>query len=122
MEQALGASAREVRTEFVTSARAPVAMRPNMQLANLRPGKTYTVIYTLQNLSNRPVVAQALPSYSPQRAGRWFKKVQCFCFEQLRLAAGEVVQAPVVFVIDKNLPDDIKTISLSYDFFEVEGA
>lgn len=112
---------RTIRTEFDTNARGKVAMQPNMHLADLNPGKTYTVIYTLKNKTDRPIVAQAVPSYSPRRSERWFKKVQCFCFDQLRMSPGEVRYAPVVFIIDPQLPQDIKTLSLSYTFFEIEG-
>ena len=114
-------SERLIRVEFVTNARGMVAMRPNLSIEKLHPGKTYTVIYTLENLSNKSLVAQAVPTYSPGRAEKWFKKTHCFCFDQLRLAPGEVRNEPVVFVIDPALPSDIRTLSLSYTFFEIEG-
>lgn len=114
---------RRLRLEFDTNARGLVSMKPNIRLLHdARPGQSYSVIYTLQNLSGRPLVAQAVPSYGPPRAGRWFRKIQCFCFEQLTMTANEVRQSPVVFVIDPELPADINTIALSYTFFEVEGA
>ena len=113
---------RLLRAEFVTTASGMVAMHPNMQLAQLTPGKTYNVVYTLKNLTDKTLVGQAVPSYSPARAERWFKKTQCFCFEQLVMAPGEVRQAPVVFVVSADLPQDINTLSLSYTFFEIEGA
>lgn len=113
---------RQVRTEFVTNARGQVAMTPSHELARLRPGETYSVIYTLTNLSDQPLFGQAVPAYSPARSERWFKKIQCFCFDQLRMEAGETRKAPVVFVISPDLPPDIETISLSYTFFEIEGA
>lgn len=112
---------RLVRVEFDTNARGMVAMTPSMELAQLTPGKTYSVIYTLENLTDAPLIGQAVPSYSPRRADRWFKKIQCFCFDQLHMQPGEVRQAPVVFVVDPAMPDDINTLSLSYTFFEVEG-
>ena len=114
---------RRLRLEFDTNTRGLVAMEPNIRLLHdAQPGQSYSVIYTLKNLSGRPLAAQAVPSYGPRRAGRWFRKIQCFCFEQLAMAAGEVRQAPVVFVIDPELPADIGTIALSYTVFEVEGA
>ena len=112
---------RIVRTEFDTNARGMVAMTPSMHIANLTPGKTYSVIYTLENLTDKPLIGQAVPSFSPRRGDRWFKKIQCFCFDQLQLAPGEVRQAPVVFVIDTDMPPEVETLSLSYTFFEVEG-
>lgn len=112
---------RVIRMEFDTNARGQVAMAPSMQLAQLAPGKTYSVIYTLENLTDAPLKGQAIPSYSPRRADRWVKKIQCFCFDQLHMQPNEVRQAPVVFVVDPELPPDISTVSLSYTFFEVEG-
>ena len=108
---------RVVRAEFDTNARGMVAMTPSMQLAQLTPGKTYSVIYTLTNLTDKPLIGQAVPSYAPARADRWFKKIQCFCFDQLHMAPGEVRQAPVVFVIDPEMPPDIHSLALSYTFF-----
>lgn len=112
---------RRIRAEFDTNARGQLAMTPNMQLAELLPGKTYSVIYTLENLTDQPLIGQAVPSYSPRRADRWFKKIQCFCFDQLLMQPNEVRQVPVVFVIDPAMPADIATLSLSYTFFTVEG-
>ncbi len=113
---------RALRLEFDTNARGLVSMSPSVRLMkDAHPGQTYSVIYTLKNLSARPLKAQAVPSYGPARAGKWFKKIQCFCFGQLELAAGEERQEPVVFVVDSALPEDIGTIALSYTFFEGEG-
>lgn len=116
-------SARAVRAEFAPGRGAGVRITPSVEvLPALRPGETYSVVYTLQNDSGKRLVGQAIPGYAPARAGRWFKKIQCFCFGQLTLEAGETRQHPVVFTIDPALPADIPTIALSYDFFEVEGA
>ena len=113
---------RELRLEFDTNARGLVAMNPNLRLIeSAHPGETYSIIYTLENLSGRPLRAQAVPSFGPPRAGKWFRKIRCFCFDQLTLAPGEVRQEPVVFVVDADLPPDISVISLSYTFFEIEG-
>ena len=113
---------RVLRLEFDTNARGLVAMTPNIRLIKeANPGRTYSVVYTLENLSGKPLLAQAVPSYGPARAGKWFRKIQCFCFTQLTLAPGEKRQSPVVFVVDSDLPSDIATIALSYTFFEVEG-
>jgi cytochrome c oxidase assembly protein subunit 11 len=68
---------------------------------------------------NRSVEAQAIPSYAPKSASEFFTKLECFCFQQQTLAAHEVKKMPVLFVIDAGLPDDVKTITLSYTFFEL---
>ena len=113
---------RTVRVELDANARGLISMRPKTRLINLHPGETYSVIYEIKNLSGRPLSGQAIPSYGPARAGRWFRKLECFCFSQMTLAANETRELPVVFAIDSALPNDIHTISLSYTFFEVEGA
>ena len=66
---------RALRLEFDVNARGLVSMTPNIRLMpDARPGQTYSVIYTLKNLSGRPIRAQAVPSYGPRRAGQWFQK------------------------------------------------
>ena len=67
------------------------------------------------------MVAQAIPSYAPAQAMAHFNKLECFCFSEHVLKPGESKQWPVVFVVDSKLPKDIKTITLSYTFFEVGG-
>ena len=69
----------------------------------------------------RSIDAQAIPSYAPQQASEHFKKVECFCFKQQRLGPNEARQMPVMFYIDPALPKDVKTITLSYTFFEIAG-
>jgi cytochrome c oxidase assembly protein subunit 11 len=78
-----------------------------------------TIMYEFQNVQDRTMSAQAIPSYAPHQAAAHFNKVECFCFNQYTLAPGEKKQWPVVFVIDKKLSKDVNTITLSYTFFEV---
>jgi len=79
------------------------------------------VTFEIVNTTDRPLTGQAVPSYGPQQAGQYFKKLECFCFTKQTLQPGESRRMPVVFVIDNALPADIATITLSYTFFEVEG-
>jgi cytochrome c oxidase assembly protein subunit 11 len=72
-------------------------------------------------MQNRTMAAQAIPSYLPMQAMAHFNKLECFCFNQYTLKPGESKQWPVVFVIDSKLPKDVRTITLSYTFFEVGG-
>ena len=85
----------------------------------VHPGELMTVMYEFQNVQNRVMSAQAIPSYAPRQAAAHFNKVECFCFNQYTLAPGEKKQWPVVFVIDPKLSKDVSTITLSYTFFEV---
>src|SRR6266496_614091 len=76
----------------------------------------------VDNTRERSVTGQAVPSYGPQQAALYFRKMECFCFRQQTLAPGEVRRMPVVFVIDPKLPPELNTVTLSYTFFEVNGA
>ena len=117
-------AARFVTIEFDSNLRSklPWTFRPLQTSVRIHPGELATVMYEIRNNSGRAVTGQAIPSYGPQLAARYFKKLECFCFTQQTLQPGEAKQMPVVFVIDKALPDDVNTITLSYTFFEVEGA
>src|SRR5205809_4224963 len=77
--------------------------------------------YEIVNQRAAPVTGQAVPSYGPQFAGEYFKKLECFCFTQQTLAPGETRRMPVTFVVDPKLPRDVNTITVSYTFFEVAG-
>ena len=87
----------------------------------MHPGEIATVMYQFKNVQNRTMAAQAIPSYAPMQAMRYFNKLECFCFSEYTLKPGEGKEWPVVFVIDPKLPKDVKTITLSYTFFEVGG-
>lgn len=88
---------------------------------DVHPGQVATIEYEITNERPTPVTGQAVPSYGPQYAGEYFKKIECFCFTQQTLEGGETRRLPVVFVVDPKLPRDVNTISLSYTFFEVAG-
>jgi cytochrome c oxidase assembly protein subunit 11 len=87
----------------------------------VHPGELTTIEYEIANVRSAPVTGQAVPSFGPRHAGQYFKKLECFCFTQQTLAAGEMRRMPVSFVVDPALPKDVNTITLSYTFFEVAG-
>jgi cytochrome c oxidase assembly protein subunit 11 len=97
----------------------PWNFRPLVRHISVHPGELATIEYEIVNVRSAPVTAQAVPSYGPARAGEYFHKIECFCFTQQTLAAGETRRMPVVFVVDAKLPKDVNTITLSYTFFEV---
>lgn len=99
----------------------PWTFAPLEKSVRVHPGELAHVTYEVRNNSGRAVTGQAIPSYGPQVAARHFRKLECFCFTQQTLKPGETRRMPVVFVIDKDLPADVNTITLSYTFFEVEG-
>jgi cytochrome c oxidase assembly protein subunit 11 len=115
-------ASRTVRLEFDANInKMPWQFRPLTPIVSVHPGELTQVVYEVENTSDRPMTGQAVPSYGPQRAGDYFKKLECFCFTKQSFAPHEKRQMPVVFVIDSHLPADITTITLSYTFFEVEG-
>lgn len=99
----------------------PWRFRPLVNHLSVHPGELATVEYEVVNVRAAPVTGQAVPSYGPQNAGEYFKKLECFCFTQQTLAPGETRRMPVTFVVDPRLPRDINTIAVSYTFFEVAG-
>ena len=112
---------RLITVEFDANSRGPWAFRPAQRFLQIHPGEVVTVLYEFQNTQNRRMSAQAIPSYAPQQAAAHFNKLECFCFNQYTLEAGEKKSWPVVFVIDPKLSKDVRTITLSYTFFEVGG-
>ena len=113
---------RTVTIEFDSNTnRIAWQFRPLVNHVSVHPGELTTVEYEVVNTQGTPVTGQAVASYGPQLAGEYFKKIECFCFTQQTLAAGETRRMPVTFVIDPRLPKDVNSIALSYTFFEVEG-
>jgi cytochrome c oxidase assembly protein subunit 11 len=114
-------ASRSVTIEFDGNAQGPWRFRPTQASMAVHPGELNTVLYEVVNTQKREMNAQAIPSYAPQNATPYFMKVECFCFRQQTLKPNEARQMPVVFYIDPKLPKDVKTITLSYTFFEVGG-
>jgi len=114
---------RFVTIEFDANLRSnlPCTFTPVEKSVRIHPGAFTQVTYEVRNRSDRPVTGQAIPSFGPQLAGRYFKKLDCFCFTQQTLAPGETRMMPVTFVVEPALPQDVNTVTLSYTFFEVEG-
>jgi len=112
---------RTITVEFDANSRGPWDFKPAQRSLQVHPGELATVMYQFQNVQNRRMDAQAIPSYAPHQAAAHFNKIECFCFNQYTLEAGEKKEWPVVFVIDPKLSKDVNTITLSYTFFEVGG-
>lgn len=110
---------RLVSVEFDANSHGPWTFKPRLNVTEVHPGELVTVIYEIKNNESRDLAGQAIPSYAPKQSAPHFKKLECFCFEQQSLKAGETREFPVVFVIDPQLPDGIRNITLSYTFFEV---
>ncbi len=114
-------TSRTITVEFDANVRGPWRFKPAQRSLQVHPGELATVMYEFQNVQDRRMAAQAIPSYAPTQATAHFNKLECFCFNQYTLDPGEKKEWPVAFVIDPRIPKDVTTITLSYTFFEVGG-
>ncbi len=111
-----------VRFDANVAGALPWRFSPMQPSATLKIGETTQVAYQAENFSSRPAMGRASFNVTPQLAGAYFMKVECFCFTDTQLQPGESMDMPVVFFVDPeivNVPElkDIKTITLSYTFF-----
>lgn len=100
------------------NSKLPWDFTPNQVTMQVVPGEQYETTYHARNTAQRTIVGSAVPSVAPARASGYFSKTECFCFTAQTLQAGEVREMPVRFIVDPNLPADVKTITLSYTFFK----
>jgi cytochrome c oxidase assembly protein subunit 11 len=126
-DKAPGAIAGQVGVRFDANVHPglPWRFEPEQTKVEIKPGAQTKIFYKAQNLSARPWTGQAVFNVSPDQVGKYFKKIQCFCFTEQTLKAGESVDMPVVFFVDPQIkkdPDtkDIDEITLSYTFYPVE--
>lgn len=112
---------RSIVVEFDSNSHGQWQFRPERRSVTVHPGELVTVEYELVNMQDRAMSGQAIPSYAPQQSAAYFRKVECFCFQQQTFGAKETRRFPVVFVVDPELPSNVGTITLSYTFFEVGG-
>ncbi len=115
-----GDGTRTVRVEFDggVNSKLPWAFHPEQLTMDVVPGELNEAMYFARNDSDRTLVGSAVPSVAPARASGYFTKAECFCFTAQTLQAGEVRDMPVRFIVDPDLPADIKTITLSYTFYK----
>lgn len=111
---------RELTVEFVTALNesAPMEFRAETAKLKIHPGQFYTVNFYAENKTDKPMIAQAIPSISPGLATEYFKKTECFCFSEQKFEAREGKTMPVRFVVDPEIPPEHKTITLAYTFFD----
>lgn len=110
---------RWVTVEFTSSVMPGLAwnFRPTQDRMQVRPGQIVLATFEASNMTNSAVTGRAVPSLSPGRATSHFKKIECFCFQQQELKAGETRQMPLRFYVSPDLPQDIRTVTLSYAFY-----
>lgn len=114
-------ASRQVRVELLANVQDAASLRfiAPAKPINSHPGALVRVDYELENLTDKPLVGRAVPSYGPAAAASYFKKIECFCFRNQDLAPHEKRQLPVLFVLDRAMPPDMGVVTLSYTFFEL---
>ncbi len=112
---------REITVEFVTSLNQgmPLAFRAETSKLKVHPGQYYTVRFYGENLTDRKLVGQAIPSIAPGLHAEYLKKAECFCFSAQEFEPHREREMPVRFVVDPALPKDVKEMTLSYTFFDI---
>ncbi len=113
-----------VRFNADTDRGMPWYFHPVQRSVRLKLGEQGLIFYQARNLSDQPVVGTAVFNVTPEKAGQYFNKIDCFCFTEQRLEPGQSVDMPVAFYVDPRLNDDpsmasVATITLSYTFYEV---
>ena len=122
---AIGERRMTVRFDASLERNMPWEFRPAQRQVSVRVGESTLIHYVASNPTSVPVVGQASFNVTPDIAGKYFDKVQCFCFTEQRLEPGQTVDMPVSFFIDPAILDDRKldgvhTITLSYTFFRLD--
>ena len=127
-EAAPGAVAGQIGVRFDANIdpRLPWKFEPEQATVRIHPGAKTTIYYTASNYTARRTLGTASFNVSPAQAGKYFSKIECFCFTEQVLKGGETVRMPVVFYVDPRLRDDPDTagldeITLSYTFYPVEN-
>ena len=112
---------RSIKVQFIATNNdgMPWAFSPQVTEMLVHPGAANDMVFFAANPTMNAMVAQAIPSVSPSRAAEYFHKTECFCFEQQPLDGNGEAEMPLQFIVDQDLPADIKTITLSYTLFDV---
>lgn len=113
-----------VRFDANVSPELPWLFIPKQKMVTVKPGENTLVFYYAENNSKQDIIGTAIYNVSPAKAGQYFNKVHCFCFEEQLLKAGTKMLMPVSFFLSPELEsdpemDDVDTITLSYSFFKV---
>lgn len=122
-----GARVMRVRFDANVARGLPWQFRPVQVSQDSAVGQRKMATFTAKNLSDRPIVGTAIFNVSPEQAGKYFNKIQCFCFTEQRLEPGQEVQMPVIYYVDPAILNDeaarnVEEITLSYTFMEAAGS
>lgn len=124
-EEALGQTVdedREVTVEFLATVHSdlPWEFKPMVRKVRVHPGEVTEINYFARNNTGEVVTGQAVPSVAPGQAAKYFSKTECFCFTRQALGPGEGKEMPLRFIVDPELPENVRTVSLSYTFYQAK--
>ncbi|MDD1614688.1 MAG: cytochrome c oxidase assembly protein [Methylococcaceae bacterium] len=111
---------REITIEFITTLNesTPMEFHAEKKQLKVHPGEYHTVNFYAENKTDKVMLARAIASFSPALTSSYFEKTECFCFSEQTFQAKEAKTMPMRFVINPELPEQYKTITLSYTFFD----
>jgi len=114
---------RFVTVKFISNVAnsAPLYFEPSVSEMTVQVGKPYNTHYVMKNNSSKQLHTTASPSVTPGKHAEYFKKIECFCFNQQTINAGEVKDLGIQFIIDDELPNDSGDIVLSYTMFDISN-
>mgnify|MGYP001400041716 CR=1 FL=1 len=112
---------RDLSLQFISTNNEmmPWVFKPSEEVMKIKTGQYYTASFYVKNPTDKPMIAQAVPSVAPSNAAAHMKKLECFCFEQQELMPGEEALLPVRLLISDELPKNIKNVILSYTIFDI---
>lgn len=112
---------RQVRVQFLATNAAEMVWEfgPQADEVVVHPGDSTQMLFVAYNPTDKPMTAQAIPSVAPSKAAAYFHKTECFCFTQQVLQPGERIEMPVRFIVDRDLPADVRHLTLAYTLFDV---
>lgn len=120
---------RTIRIQFNsdTAPNLPWKFKPEQRETFVTTGEQKLAFFSAENTSDEPVKGMATYNVTPAKAGIYFNKIQCFCFNEQLLQPGQKISMPVSFFVDPEIEKDpnlrnVKTITLSYTFFKVKGS
>jgi len=122
--QAAADPGRSITIKFDTSVHPnlPWEFEPVQRNLKVHPGQLYQVNFSARNRSSESITGQAIPSVAPWQATPFLNKLECFCFNQQTLAGGESVEMPLRFMISNDLPDEVRSLTLSYSLMKLQQA
>ena len=114
-------TSRQVRVQFLSTNTAdmPWDFYPKGAELVANPGAVNEMIFIAHNPTDKPMSAQTVPSIAPSNAAAYFHKTESFCFTQQVLQPGQRIEMPVRFIVDRDMPKEVKHLTLSYTLFDI---